>query len=119
MSRKVKANKALRSNGGKEGIFMIPGDALLEIAKAYDYGAKKYDKHNWTKGLAWDEGIRASLDRHMLKWSTGENLDVESGLHHDIHIAWNAITLVAHRLREIGTDDRYVVIKKKGRRRAK
>lgn len=116
MSRKVKAD---RYNKGKEGVFMIPGDALLEIAKVYDYGAQKYAKHNWANGLAWDEGIRASLDRHLLKWSTGENVDPESGLHHDIHVAWNAITLVAHRLREIGTDDRYVVAKKKPKRRAK
>lgn len=113
MSRKVKAD---RFNKGKEGVYMIPGDAMTEIAKVYDYGAEKYAEHNWAKGLDWDKGIRGSLQRHLNKWSTGEDKDEESGLHHDLHVAWNAITLVAHRLRGIGNDDRYVVKKVKKKR---
>lgn len=110
MSRKVKAN---RFNQNKPGTYLIPADALLDIAKVYDFGAIKYGAHNWCSGLEWDKGTSASLERHLLKWRSGEDVDEESGLPHDLHIAWNAITMVAHRLRGIGIDDRFKIAKVK------
>lgn len=114
MSRKVKAK---RFNEGKVGTYLIPPDVLLEVAKVYDFGAKKYGAHNWCNGLSWDKGTRASLERHLLKWASGEDYDDESGLPHDLHVAWNALTMVAHRIRGIGVDDRYKVVKKKKKTR--
>lgn len=95
-----------RYNEGKAGFNLLPLDALKEICKVYDFGATKYAPWNWAKGLSWSE-TQASLMRHLAAWSIGEERDEESGLHHDVHIAWNAITLVAMRLRLIGTDDRF------------
>jgi len=96
-----------RYNQGKPGMHLLPMDALMEIAKVFDYGSIKYSSHNWERGLKWDEGIKASLLRHLAQWSTGEYADGESGLPHDIHIAFNAIALVTMRLRGIGEDDRF------------
>lgn len=98
-----------RHNKGKVGVHLLPMDALTEIAKVYDFGAKKYAPHNWAKGLKWDEGCKASLLRHLSDWSVGVELDEESQLNHDLHIAWNAITLVAMRIRQIGEDDRHKI----------
>lgn len=95
-----------RYNKGKPGLNLLPLDALREICKVYDFGASKYAPWNWAKGLSWSE-TQASLMRHLTDWSLGIDKDEESGLYHDIHIAWNAITLVAMRLRGIGKDDRY------------
>jgi orotate phosphoribosyltransferase-like protein len=81
-------------------------DALEELTRVYDYGSKKYADHNWAKGLSWEQ-IRDSLMRHMTKWSLGEDFDKESGLPHDVHITWNALTLIAMRIREKGEDDRF------------
>jgi hypothetical protein len=114
MSRKAKAK---RFNEGKVGIHLLPPDVLLEVAKVYDFGAKKYGDHNWCNGLAWDKGTRASLERHLLKWAAGEEVDEESGLPHDLHVAWNALTMVAHRIREIGVDDRFKVVKPKTKKK--
>lgn len=99
--------KANRYNEGKARWDLIPMYALDEIAKVYEYGTKKYDDHNWRKGLEWNKGCAASLLRHLSAWQDGEDYDPESGLPHDVHIAWNAITLVAIRLKNEGTDDRY------------
>lgn len=95
-----------RKNKGKEGMHLLPLDALKEISKVYDFGTTKYAPHNWEKGLHWNEGCAASLLRHLSEWSRGRDKDDESGLYHDIHIAFNAIALVAFRIRNIGKDDR-------------
>ena len=102
------AKKALRYNKGKEGMHMLPFFALKEIAKVYDFGGKKYAPWNWAKGLSYGETM-GSLLRHLSDWQRGEEKDNESKLHHDTHIAWNAITLVAMRLMKRGTDDRFKV----------
>lgn len=106
--RKARSNEGLRYNKGKEGMSMLPFFALKEIAKVYDFGAKKYSSWNWAKGLSWSDTM-SSLVRHLTDWQRGQEKDDESNLHHDVHIAWNAITLVALRLMGRGTDDRFKV----------
>lgn len=96
----------MRFNSGKSRVDLIPMDALIELAKVYEFGSKKYDDHNWAKGLSWEQ-TRASLLRHLSSWSLGEDRDKESELHHDLHVAWNALTLVAMRIRNKGVDDRF------------
>jgi hypothetical protein len=44
--------------------------------------------------------------RHLAAWQQGEDIDPENGQHHDVAILWNAIALVAFRLRGSGVDDR-------------
>lgn len=100
-----------RHNKGKPGFHLLPLDALQEICSVYDFGANKYAPWNWAKGLSWSD-TQASLLRHLAAWSIGEERDSESGLPHDVHIAWNAITLVAMRIRGIGKDDRFKLISK-------
>lgn len=96
-----------RDNKGKPGVHLLPLDALVDIARVYDYGCRKYALHNWEQGLKWSEGTEASLLRHLAAWHGGEDYDPESGLPHDLHIAFNALALVAFRLRGIGIDDRH------------
>jgi len=98
---------ALRYNQGKPGVHLVPLDTLVDLARVYDYGAIKYSPHNWEKGLPWNKGVAASLLRHLAKWQTGEDNDEESGLPHDLHIAFNALALIAYRLRGVGDDDRH------------
>ena len=100
-----------RFNKGKPGVHLIPLDALVELARVYDYGENKYSAHNWEKGLSWDKGIKASLLRHLARWSCGEDYDEESGLPHDVHIAFNALALITMRIRDIGEDDRHKIDK--------
>ena len=92
---------------------LIPWDAILEVAKHYGDGAKKYPSRNWEKGLKWNEGCAASLLRHQAAWSRGEDSEEETledgtvvKYYHDVAMAWNALALIAFRLRNIGEDDR-------------
>lgn len=96
----------LRYNKDKARMDLLPWDALVEVAHHYRIGAEKYAERNWEKGMKWDEGCAASLARHLAAWSQGEDVDPENGQHHDVAIAWNALALVAYRLRGVGEDDR-------------
>lgn len=96
----------LRYNQNKARMDLLPWDALVEVAHHYRVGAAKYAERNWEKGMKWDEGCAASLARHLAAWSQGEDIDPENGQHHDVAMAWNALALVAYRLRGIGEDDR-------------
>lgn len=125
----MRSNKALRYNQGKPAMHLIPMDALVALAEHYGRGAEKYAPRNWENGLKWNEECASSLLRHLAAWSQGEEKDVE-GFYHDVAILWNAMALVTYRLRQIGLDDRKIVVgdratpkknprKPKGKRRSK
>lgn len=109
-----------RFNANKVRVDLLPWDALLAIAEHYTKGAIKYPARNWEKGLKWNEGCAASLARHLGKWSQGEDFEIEKigdkeyVMYHDEAMAWNAIALIAYRLRGIGEDDRHKLDKEKG-----
>lgn len=94
-----------RDNKGKPRWDLVPLDAVEEYADCLAFGATKYEERNWEKGLSWSQ-TAASLLRHLTRWMLGEDKDKESGLHHDVHIAFNAIALITFRIRNKGVDDR-------------
>jgi hypothetical protein len=101
-------DKALRYNTAKPRMDLLPWDALVALAEHFTVSCSKYPARNWEKGLKWNEGCAASMARHLAAWSQGEDIDPENGQYHDVAMLWNAITLVAHRLRNLGEDDRPV-----------
>lgn len=84
---------------------LIPADALMELARVYGEGAKKYEDNNYLKGYPWSWSL-ASLWRHILRWMLGEDVDPETGCHHLMHAAWHCFTLYVFAVRGLGTDDR-------------
>jgi Domain of unknown function (DUF5664) len=97
---------SIKYDAGKPRVDLIPADALMEIGKVFDYGAKKYFKHNWCHGFDWSKLLGAAL-RHLFAWSMGENADKESGHSHLAHAASCVLMLLSHELRKIGQDDRF------------
>jgi hypothetical protein len=96
--------------GGEKGmkderLELLPFAALLEVARVYGYGAKKYAVHNWRKGYAWSLSLGALL-RHVFIWSCGESIDRESGRHHLAHAAFHCLTLITFEQQGLGKDDR-------------
>jgi len=73
---------------------LLPFEAIDEVVKVLNYGAKKYAPNSWQK---LDDGIErytAALLRHISAWRQGEANDKESGLPHLSHILCNAMFLV-------------------------
>ena len=83
-----------RKNHGKTGVSMVleAKHAIEGIGKVLEFGAKKYDRGNWRKGLSHTE-ICDSLIRHLSSYLAGEDNDIESKLPHVDHIATNALFL--------------------------
>ena len=98
-------NEALRYDADKPRFDLIPPEALVALANHYTVGSKKYSERNWEKGMDWERCF-GSLQRHAWKWQAGENIDEETGSHHMIAVAWNAIALYVYAMRNVGVDDR-------------
>lgn len=89
---------------------IVPGPAaILQVGRAFGYGAKKYADDNWRhgNGLAYRRLLGAAL-RHCYQWSSHENLDPESGLPHLAHAAASVLMLLDLVLHKHGVDDRWV-----------
>lgn len=84
----------LRHNQGKAPLSMIleANNALTGCAQVLAFGAEKYDRGNWRKGLKTTE-IADSLLRHLSAYLSGEDTDSDSKLLHVDHILCNALFL--------------------------
>lgn len=100
----VEISEATRHDEGKPPMALLPFDALEEVARVMEFGAKEYGEHNWRKGLSWTKTFSALL-RHVGKRLCGQVLDDKTGLPHTAHIACNALFLVAYEKSHTGTDD--------------
>jgi len=97
--------EATRYNLGKPEISMVPSSVITGIAKVLGFGATKYDRNNWKKGMKYTS-VYDSIQRHLMKWKDGESLDNESDLSHLYHAACNIAFLIEYEEKGLGTDDR-------------
>ncbi len=77
------------------------GDALAEICKLCAVGAAKYERSGWTK-INESNRFNAAMLRHYFKMST-ELVDNDSGVMHDVAVAWNALAALQTRIRNMKT----------------
>lgn len=84
--------------------YFDPGFAA-EIGRAFEYGARKYGKDNWQKGMSWSRCLN-SARRHILHFWRGEKNDRESGIHHLAHAICSLMFLFVYERGNIGKDDR-------------
>jgi len=84
--------KGMRFNEGKERWSLVDFESLKPMVKVLEFGAQKYDDHNWKKGLKTTE-VAESLIRHLTAYLNGEDNDKETGLPHTGHILCNAMFL--------------------------
>lgn len=76
---------------------LIPGPALVFMARVFKLGAEKYGAHNWRlQAVSRTVYLEAGL-RHILAALDGENADAESKQLHEAHaMACMAILLDAY-----------------------
>lgn len=102
-------NSGVKYDAGKEMMSLLPAEAMLELGKVMTYGAKKYEKENWRKGISYQRLMDAA-QRHLLKFQSNQypDTDDESNLHHIAHAAVNLIMLLQFELEgRTELDDRY------------
>lgn len=103
------------ATGGMKGqkdceLGAIDPTALMELGNVAGYGGKKYARSNYLKGYKWSLNYDA-MNRHMLAFWSGEELDPESGMPHMAHAAWHALALTSFAKHKLGTDDRWTAPK--------
>lgn len=91
----------------KADLSLLSIHALSEIAKAFEFGAKKYGRYNYLEtGFEYTRLLSACL-RHIGAWTWGENNDPESGLSHLAHAGACVVMLLDHVHYKIGNDNRH------------
>lgn len=99
--------EGVKNDTGKLPYHLLPSDAVEEILKVLEFGAKKYADRNWELGMDWDRPF-AALMRHMWAWYRKENAgrDAETGLSHLAHAGCCLFFLLAYEIRGSGKDTR-------------
>ena len=64
---------------------LLPMELVEEVVKVLTFGANKYSDNNWKKLDNGVERCYAAVQRHLVAWRKGENLDEETGLRHLAH----------------------------------
>jgi Domain of unknown function (DUF5664) len=64
---------------------IIPEEALKTHAEVREFGAKKYARNNWKKGIPFSFTLDAIL-RHLFAFARGQETDPESGISHLGHV---------------------------------
>lgn len=115
MSTSSNKEKALRHNKGKPQLSLIleAPHAISGCARVLTFGAEKYSRSNWKKGLLYTS-IADSLLRHLTLFLNGHDNDDESGLPHVDHITCNALFLAEMVRIHAEMDDREDIRKEGG-----
>ena len=77
----------------KNRVDLVPPELIEGIGWILTFGAKKYDDHNWRKGIKYSR-VLGALMRHLMAYSRGEKIDPESGMPHLWHMGCNLAFLI-------------------------
>lgn len=102
----IEQKQGIKFDQGKPDLSILSYDALSQIAKAFEFGAKKYGRYNYLNGMDWMRIASAGL-RHIYQFIWVEDNDQESGLCHLAHAGACIIMLLDYFTKGLGTDNRY------------
>jgi hypothetical protein len=98
--------QGLKFDNGKAPLHLLNQEALLLTAQVFGFGAQKYAKHNWRKGINLTR-ILDSVMRHCIELQLGNDIDEESGLPHAAHAIAGLMMFMGINKDSPEFDDRY------------
>ena len=90
----------------KSPLDLFDEEAYEAVSDVLAFGARKYARHNWRKGIAWSRLI-AAAKRHIAAFNRGEDYDPETGLPHTAHAMCCLMFLTWYLNHRREFDDRY------------
>lgn len=97
----------VKLDNGKERVFSLLLNyfprALRGVCTVSEFGARKYIEGGWKTVEEGRKRYSDALARHLIDECISP-YDSDSNLHHDLHIAWNALARVELRLMEEDND---------------
>ena len=126
----INSSTGIKHDQGKARISLLPGLAIEQVMKVGEFGAGKYDDHNFRKGMPVVKYIDAAYRHVFIEWLfKGRDLDIDpdcyqcqngtcannpdpklrkhSGLPHLAHGAWNFLAALEQMLLKPELDNRY------------
>ena len=80
--------QASKFDSGKPRMDLLPVKPLKQVAEILTYGADKYGPDNWREGKPIAHSRHyAGIQRHLMAYWSGEDLDPETGKSHLAHAA--------------------------------
>lgn len=104
---------AIKFDQDKPRFDLLDPHAIIQLSKVLTFGARKYEAHNWRKGLSKCRLIAALL-RHTFAYLKGEDTDPETGLSHIAHAMCCCMFILGLEHRT-DLDDRYMETRNAGK----
>ena len=98
-------SEGLKFDDNKPVFSSLPPIGLTELGKTQSLGDKKYEKHNWRKGIEVCRLLDAGF-RHLIAASSGQDYD-EEGNNHLAACAWNCLVAIQMISDRPDLDNRY------------
>jgi len=102
----------MKYDNGKAPINLVPTECIIAAAQVFGFGAQKYSEWNWRDDVDNTSYGRtySSLQRHLMAFWSGEDIDPEFGLPHLDHALTQLMILKMQTLETTNheMDNRYV-----------
>ena len=100
------SNYSIKDSEGKTAWQYFPFRECEEVAKTFEYGAKKYNKPFLYRSTEAQDTLDtkdwiAAIMRHIVEIDKGNQYDKETGCLHLAHIAANALMAMSNKKGEI------------------
>jgi len=83
----IDANPKKAFGALKPSLHYAPMNAMLQVARVFELGAKKYGLKNWRRQPVDASTYYSAAYRHLIEWfESGVNVDPESGQHPLAHV---------------------------------
>jgi hypothetical protein len=108
-------NHNVKFDQNKPDVELVLGDfsrALLGVSEVGTIGSKIYSRHGWLGVPNGVERYNSASFRHKLKRQSGEMYDMDTGLLHSLHEAWNVLAVAELTIKELGEEGMYLPLTK-------